>query len=327
MARSFKRLGLKEREELAILKAQGKSLRGIAKILGFSHSSLSRELRRLDKAFGRKMRYSPCASNDIARITRKKAGRKKSFKNPLLKSYVEERIKRGWSPELISGRLNRELPDLTVSHETIYQHVYGSGFELLGYLPRRHAFRKPKAKYRKAKASNIPNRLAIDHRPEKANQRIEFGHWESDSVVSGQSRAVLNVLVERMSRYVQISKLPDATSLSTSNAIISRLSTLQKPLRLSITYDNGFENTRHETVNQKLDMKSYFCQPYHSWEKGSVENINGLIRRYIPKKMDIALVTTDQILEIENNLNNRPKKCLDYRTPNEVFNSFLALVQ
>jgi IS30 family transposase len=323
MGKGFKRMTLKDREDLAILKAEGRSLRGIAGILGFSHSSLSRELQRLQRTFGRGVHYSPCSSDYVAKLTRRKSGRKKSLEDPVLKAYVEERIKRGWSPEIISGRLGLELPARKVSYETIYQHVYDSGFELLGCLPRRHQFRKSKAQYRKARASAIPNRLSLLYRPELINQRRQFGHWESDLVVSGKSKVSLNVLVERLSRYVLVKKIADGTSMRSSRAIITCLSGYREQVRRSITYDNGTENVRHEKVNAALKARSYFCEPYHSWEKGTVENVNGLIRRYIPKKMDLALVTPAQIKAIQRQLNDRPKKCLGYKTPSEVFNSYL----
>lgn len=323
--RRFKRMGLEEREELAILKAAGKSIREIARILGRSHSTLSREIK-YHGSFGHKMHYSPCGANDIARMKRRKAGRKRVLDNPEIKIYVEDKIKLGWAPEIVSGRLPIDKSGYSVSHETIYQYVYGQSWDLVGYLPRRHRWRRPKNRLRKAQGSLIPNRLSIDNRPQYINQRKQFGHWESDLLVSHQSHHALNVMVERKSRYLQIIPIPDKSSLSTSQAILSRLFPLDQSARRSITYDNGLENARHEEINQILKTRSYFCNAYHSWEKGSVENANGLIRRYIPKKTDLSLISTDQIRYIEEQLNNRPKKCLEYKTPKEVFNSFLNLV-
>ncbi len=323
--RSFKRMGLSEREELAILQAKGKSIREISRIMGRSHSTLSRELR-YHSTFHGKMHYSPCGANNIARMKRRKAGRKKVLDNPDIRAYVEEKIKIGWAPEIVSGRLRIDKPGCLVSHETIYQYVYDQSWDLVGYLPRRHRWRKPKSNLRKTQGSRIPNRLSIDVRPDVINQREEFGHWESDLLVSHQSKNALNVMVERKSRYVQVIPIPDKSSVSASQAILSRLSILNPVARRSITYDNGLENAKHEEINRVLNTQSYFCNPYHSWEKGSVENVNGLIRRYIPKKTDLSLIPDEQISYIETQINDRPKKCLAYKTPKEVFNSYLELV-
>ena len=323
--RKFKRLVLLEREELAILQAKGKSIREIARIMGRSHSSISRELK-FHGVMGKNIHYSPCVANDIARMKRRKAGRKKVLDNSEIRDYVEEKVKLGWAPEIVSGRLPIDKPGYVASHETIYQYVYGQSWDLVGYLPRRHRWRQPKNKLRKTQGSRIPNRLSIDLRPEVINQREEFGHWESDLLVSHQSKNALNVMVERKSRYVQVIPIPDKTAESASQAILSRLTLLSPLARRSITYDNGLENAKHEEINSLLNTQSYFCNPYHSWEKGSVENVNGLIRRYLPKKTDLSLIPDEQIMYIEDQINNRPKKCLSYKTPKEIFNSYLDLV-
>ncbi len=325
MRKGDKKLSLEEREQLAILRAQGTSLREIGRILGRSHSSLSRELRRYDHGT-RIVHYTPCIWHDLARAKQLNAGRPKSLQSEEARRYIEEKLSLGWSPELISGRMAQDMPGHAVSHETIYQYIYREAHDLVGYLPRRHVFRRKKRAYRKPQQSHIPNRLSIDTRPEEINQRRHFGHWESDLVVSGKSTAALAVMVERKSRYAKIVRIPDKTSSTVSKAIVTCLKEFDERVRLSITYDNGMENVLHEEVNRQLGTQSYFCNPYHSWEKGSVENINGLIRRFIHKKMDLASVSDEQIQRIESRLNNRPKKCLDYRTPKEVLNSFLPLV-
>lgn len=320
------RLELAEREHLAVLKAQGKSLREIGKILGRSHTTLSRELRRHNIA-GTSAHYSPCASHSIALIKKRWAGRKKGLRHPVAQAYVEAKLKLGWSPELISGRMERDLSGHRVSHETIYLYIYDEQPEMAGYLARRHPYRRKKRKFRKARKSNIPNRLSIEQRPVAIDERLQFGHWESDLIVSGKSGGALNVMVERKSRFVRIARVDDRTSASVSSAIVQCLMRYDENVRRSITYDNGLENARHEEVNRWLGTTSYFCNPYHSWEKGSVENMNGLIRRFIPKKMDLAHVTDDDIERIEYLLNTRPKKCLGYQTPQEVLNSYLQVVQ
>ena len=322
MQNKYKRLSLFEREVLAIGLAKGKSLRSIAMEMNRSHTTLSRELKTHHHSKPRDT-YSPCISNDIARVFKRRAGRKKSMHIEFIRQYVEEKIREGWSPEQISGRLSIDHPSLTVSHETIYRYIYDEADYLVGYLARRHKFRRKKKPYRREKKSKIPNRICIDRRSEVINKRSEFGHWESDSIVSSKSDVALNVLIERVSRKVKITRLIDRKSATTAEAILERLRHLPFDIRKSITYDNGSENCRHEKISALLGIIAYFCNPYHSWEKGGVENINGLIRRYVPKKMDLSKLTEKDIKYVENQLNNRPKKCLGYRTPNEVFNTFL----
>ena len=313
-------LSFEERVKIEVFIAEGLSDNAIGKNLARAPSTISREIKR-NKSGPRRNQYSANIANDLARIKRVIAAAKNPRKKPEVWDYVIEKLKGGWPPETISGRIGIDQPGLYVSHEAIYQYIYSKDFELAGYLPRRRLFRR-KRNGRKAKRSPIPNRLSIDNRPDHINSREEIGHWESDSVVCRASKVSLNVMVERKSRLVKISRINDLTASETKAAIVTRLAVLPQHLRQSITYDNGFENRRHEEINQILKTTSYFCVPYHSWEKGSVENMNGLIRRYIPKKMDISTVTEEQIKYVENQLNNRPKKCLGYLTPNEVFNNY-----
>ncbi len=208
---------------------------------------------------------------------------------------------------------------MRVSHEAIYQYIYAEAEELVGYLPRRHNKRHAKGHSRKHRKSHIPNRTSISERSDNINERKEFGHWEADSIVSRASKSALNVLVERKTRYTRITKLKAKTSKQTRKAINRRLCRSHQGARLSITYDNGSENVEHEVVNAKLGTKSYFCAPYRSWEKGTVENTCGLVRRYIPKRTDIAKIPDSEIKKMERQLNNRPRKCLGFQTPTEVF--------
>jgi len=165
----------------------------------------------------------------------------------------------------------------------------------------------------------IPQRIFIDERPEKINTREEFGHWEADCAVSRQSSSCLHILLERKTRLLKITKLARLSAARVRQAVIWRLACQPRFARLTITYDNGHENTDHLEVNQALEMGSYFCHPYHSWEKGSVENGIGLIRRFLPKKTDFERTPLSEIRRIEKLLNNRPRKCLNYKTPREVF--------
>ena len=207
-------------------------------------------------------------------------------------------------------------------HESIYQFIYLEAPELIEYLPRKHKKRRkkyPKRKYQ----SKIEEKTSILDRPEVINNRDEAGHWESDSIVSPKQQPGCNVLVERVTRITKITKLSSKTALTTANAIVRQLKEFHDEFVCSITYDNGSENARHGNINDALNCKSYFCQPYHSWEKGAVEQINCLIRRFLPKKTDLTKMTESQIKEIEFALNSRPRKCLGFKTPLEAYHQLM----
>lgn len=315
----YQQLNLEDRERIAILKATGKSSREIAKELGRSHSTVLREMQR-NGARSNKADYLPHQADERAKVRKIAAAKRDRLKNVTILSYVEAKLKLGWSPEQIAGRLTLDHPDLRISHEAIYQYIYTCKPSLIGYLPRRHKKRRSAGFYRKPRGFNIPNKISITERPEWINDRSEFGHWEADSAVCYGHHAALNVLTERKSRFVQITKISRKTAEHTADAIQLRLSQYSPGVRRTITYDNGSENSQHKRTNDELGTQSYFCLPYHSWEKGTVENTIGLIRRFIPKGWDIDSIQYRFIKRIEFLLNNRPRKCLEFRTPLEVFN-------
>ena len=211
-----------------------------------------------------------------------------------------------------------KYPKLSISHEAIYQFIYEERPNLTIYLARKHKNRRRKRILRKTQRTLIPNRIPVSERPFVIDARERFGDWESDTIVSGASTAALNVLIERTTRFVKIAKLNRKTAEETSTAIQKILQRYPDKARLSITYDNGTENVWHEKINEKLNTASYFCEPYHSWEKGTVENTIKRIRRYIPKGSSIKKLSNTQIQWVENRINNRPMKVLNYLTPNEV---------
>lgn len=316
MRKKYNQLGIEERERIMVLNSLELSHGRIALAIGRSKSTVTRELNR-NRVPGSGL-YSAWDATDRSQVRKRKAGQRERLKNSLVRFYVSEKLEIGWTPETISGWL-RLKGSVTVSHEAIYQWIYADAPKLIGYLPRRHRRRYCKGHSRKHPRSHIPNRIAISERPEEVDDRLVFGHWEADSIVSRASKVALNVVLERTSRRLCLTKLPQKSAGHTSRAMVSRLGSFPSKACLSITYDNGSENVEHEAVNKALGTDSYFCAPYHSWEKGAVENINGLIRRYIPKGTDIAKITEEQIRWIEGQLNNRPRKCLGYRTPAEVF--------
>jgi len=315
MGEGYTHLTEEERDRISIRRAGGLSLSMIAKETKRHKSTISRELNRNAPSIHKGYYLSHKAQG---RADKRWADTHKRYrlKNEEIREYVENKLLEGWSPEIIAGRISMDKPGNSVSHEAIYQYIYEEKRELVGCLVRRHRKRMRKGYSRKHQGSYIPNRVSISERPDIANKRERIGDWESDSMSSRQSRAVVNVLTDRRSRVTFLKLLPKKTAEETRLAI---LETLRKYPAYTITYDNGSENTEHEKINKELDISSYFCIPYHSWEKGTVENTIGLVRRWLPKKTDLALVSNDKIIALENWLNNRPRKCLNYQTPLEVW--------
>lgn len=319
MGTKYKQLDLAEREKMAILKAEGKSYREIAKIMGRNHSTILREFKRHVRDTRYKLNcYLPIVADVEACWKKIAVMPKRNLKCPEIQNYVEEKIKQGWSPEQVSGRLSIDFPNLSISHTAIYKYIYRKAKHLLRYLPREHRYPLPK-KHGHGKKIKILNRVPITERLEEVQARSAFGHWESDALISRASKMALHVLVERKSRYLHVTRIQRNNAHHTVNAICRRLLKYGALVRQSIAYDNGSENVGHEIINKQLGTQSFFCEPYHSWEKGTVENTNGLIRRFIPKKTDMAMLSLNRIKRIEKTLNNRPRKCLGYLTPKEMF--------
>jgi IS30 family transposase len=302
-------------ERLAICQGiqQGRSLADIARSLGRSKSTLSRELRRNGTGLG----YLPDLAQRRYRRRRQACRPRPKLGLRQLRRYVMLCLERGWSPEQIAGRLRREKQGAFVSYETIYRFIYQSPLgrqeKLWEYL-RRGKRHRTHPHGRQAQKTLIPNRVFIDQRPPEALERTEPGHWETDSLLYPRGQA-LNVLVDRMSRYTLVTKLEDKTSQATARALCQRLASW--PAR-TITADNGPEHAHHALVSQRLGASFFFCHPYHSWEKGTVEQTNSLLRRYLPRRTDLRRLSQEELDQIAEELNARPRKCLKYQTPKEV---------
>ncbi len=291
------------------------SLREIGRRLNRSHTTISRELRR--NLWCGKHYYIRGAQEIYERRLKRRAQRYR-LKTESIRKYVIGKLHIGWTPELISGRLKEFNPNNYVCHESIYQYIYIEAPQLVDFLARKHKKRRTKYPYRKG-GEKLTNRTPIEQRPIDVEMRNIVGHWESDSIVGVDRSAGLNVIVERSTRLANISLIKNKTAIETKSTLVRRLVKHPGELVKTITYDNGTENAMHQEVNQRLDSLSYFCVPYHSWEKGSVEQVNGLIRRIFPKGTDFNYVTHAEINRVEKLLNNRPRKCLNYQTPYEVF--------
>jgi len=300
----------------------------IARVLDRDKGTISRELRR--NASPEYSCYTPCRAqkrSDQRKLTAR-------HDRPLLKSkkiqqYVRRKLKVGWSPEIIAGRLEKEMSGQSISPEAIYQFIYHRDTpdreQLISQLCRAHRKRRIKSKGRKVRKTKIPNRIPIDARPKAVEHRKQFGHWEADTMVSRSSKSALHSITERKTRLLRLSKLERKTAAATNKAIIRALKKLPPEARRTLTLDNGNENAAHEELTAALGTKCYFAQPYAAWQRGSNEQINGLVRRYLPKGTDFSKIDKEQIKKIERLINNRPRKCLGFKTPLEAARSIVAL--
>lgn len=324
---TYSHMSLGERDRLTILRAQGVSINEIARRLRRNKSTISREIRR--NAGPEYQSYGAGSAHCRARQRRSHASRRERLKSPRLREYVHRKLRLGWTPEQIAGCVSKDLSGLSISHEAIYQYVYHPMIReqenLVAYLPRAHWKRQAKGHRHTHRDPHIPQRVSVKDRPLHIEDRRQLGHWENDLIISRRSDAALNILVERKSRLTKITKIAHHRPHDTRCAITRALSRYPPRARRSITYDNGHENLHHLKINAVLGTKSYFCEPYHSWEKGTVENTVGLVRRVFPKKTDFARVSKKQIKLLEQRLNNRPRKTLSFKTPKEIFTKAVAL--
>jgi IS30 family transposase len=297
----------------------GIPLAEIARLLGRSRSTLWRELRRNRSPWSGV--YLDLAAQQRTRDRIGQAHRRNRLKSERVRDYVSEKLEQGWSPELIAGRIGLDLAGCSVSHEAIYQYIYGLP------EPQRTAYvrclrqgrprRRRRGAAKSGRKSRIPNRIGIEQRPESVTLRRQAGHWEGDSMVSSHNTTVLYSLVERKTRLVRLVRIRGRDGRRTAKAIISRLEPFPPAARRSLTLDNGFEHSCHETVTRALGTHCYFCDPYSAWQRGTSENRNGLIRCHFPKGTNFAKLTQAEIERVELAINTRPMKCLGYKTPLE----------
>lgn len=326
--RQYGHLRLEEREKLFAWKEVGLPLREIARRLLRHPATISREISR-NTWYGRP--YLPCrAQRRYERVT-KEQRRQAPLKNPEIFLYVREKLREYWTPEIISGRIGLDIREATIDPETIYRYIYCPTTrkdKLWEYLPNRRKKRMKKLGRRVQKRGKVPNAVSIDLRPRSILRRKQPGHWETDNMAGIKtSRPALSVTVERVTRIVVISKVPNQTSEAKTKALALRLSHLPLNLRQSLTQDNGKENYGHEETQAILGIGMYFCHAYHSWEKGSVENRIGRIRRFLPKGTDLTPVSKETIRQIEDQLNHLPMKCLGFRTPYEKMQQLMTKVR
>lgn len=328
MKKEYHHLTLEEREKLFGHKKQGVSLRTIAKRLKRNVSTISRELKR-NAPYGQA--YIPCIAEERSVKRSVKQRSQASWKGPEIYLYVRETLRREeWSPEIIAGRLPLEHPDLSICHETIYRAIYdreNRKDKLWQYLTVKRKKRMKKGGRHVNRDSRIPEAISIDNRPKIVERRKQIGHWETDNVIGKiTDKTALSVTVERKIKVTLLSKLTAKTANEKTKKLFIKMSRFPDKIRRTITADNGPENANHKEIANSLDMAVYFCHAYHSWEKGTVENMNGRIRKFIPKGISMDSIDEKTIQAIERKLNNTPRKCLEFMTPYEKLQKYLQCV-
>ena len=313
-----KKISAQERDQIAVLLASGLSLRKIAKELSRSVSSVSDEVKR-NSTGGE---YKSIAANSLSLQRNRQSRKINPLKDPKIFSYVFDKLREGWSPEQIAGRLKRLNKGKTIiCHETIYWYIYspeGKKRKLHEYLIRHH-YKRRTWHGRYVYHRGIPNRVSIRLRPEEINNKKIFGRWEADTVEGKAHQKGIQTLLERKTRFYQAKLLPNIDSEFGVKAQRDILKPFPKKARKSVTFDNGKENYNHLKLQRWLNIKTYFCDPNCAWQKGSNEYHNGILRRYIPKKADLTELTQTELNAIVEEINNQPKKCLEYQTAREAF--------
>ena len=295
--------------------------RKIARYLHREHSVVAREAQRNKCPDGK---YRALFAQVRAESRTHKTNIRLLNKNPYLSRHVIRSIRDDQlSPEQIAGRLKTqppsELKGITVSHESIYQWIYSEQKWLCKYLRRKKKPKRQKWHSRKTRTKNsIPERISIHERPEMIDEKTRIGDWESDSVKFTKQKTALSVQYERKSMLVRITKVANLGKDETYQAITENIQSMPQYVWQSITFDNGGEAARHVELRKDYNIGTYFCDPYKSWQKGGVENINGLIRQYLPRKTNLDTITDEDVRAIQEKLNNRPRKTLKFMTPNEV---------
>lgn len=323
------RITFYEREKIELYLKIGKSYRWIGCKLCRNHTDITREVNRNSSPH---FPYRAQTAQKIHEARQKKKNQKKleKFKYRELKEYVVSRLREDCSPDQIAGRLKNEMPielkRASISHESIYQYIYkGEGrFEYLYPHLRTKRYKRQRRFDRKKRSKiTIPERIPIDFRPEEAAKKERVGDWETDSLIFSKQKEIVSVQYERKLLLCRIHKLPNKTAKETENAIADSIESLPREMWLTITRDNGTENAEHLKTLKNFEVQSYYCDPYCSWQKGGTENLNKLIRQYLPRKTDLSKISEDEIYAIQERLNNRPRKSLNYLTPNEAAAKFI----
>jgi transposase, IS30 family len=329
-------LTAEERATLMVMRADGCSQRAVARCLGRSASTISREL----------ARNASCCKPDTTAVIPYDASlagkralvlRQEPRRNPKLAAdtalfaVMLDYLREGWSPEQIAGRLKRAWPDdqsKTVSHETIYTALYamprgGLRKDLIACLRHGRAKRRPRSRGQDRRGQ-IPDMLSLHVRPPEVEDRLVPGHWEGDLIKGARNQSAVGTLVERTSRLVLLARMEGATAEAALAGFTCILNRVHMPMRKTLTYDQGKEMSRHKDLTAVTGVAVYFADPHSPWQRGSNENTNGLLRHYLPKGTDLSGLTQEELDAIAWKLNTRPRKLHGFRSPIEVYDEHIA---
>lgn len=326
MEKLRRRLTLNERIIIQTLLGENRSKSYIAIQLKRNRSTITREVNNWVKKPSDK--YDATIADFFAKeeyLNKRNKDKISTYKR--LKAFIYRGLLSGFSPEQIAGRIKVLYPNdtiMSISHEAIYQHIYKHrqsylGKKLIKLLPYHHHKRREKRKFGKNRV-RIKDQVNISQRPKHVELRIEVGHWEGDLMIGTGQKSAIGTIVERKTRYTFIVKIENRKSKTVTQQFAKLLNTLPKNIRKTMTYDNGIEMANHKWLSNNTGMDIYFANPYSSWERGTNENTNGLIRRFFPKGTDFNKITIEQLKQAQFALNNRPRKILGYKTPKEIMN-------
>jgi IS30 family transposase len=323
MGRRYQQFSLEERCEIASRRACGESIRQIAAALDRGPSSVSRELKRNASS---SVAYKPAYAGQQANARRWRGSR--LLRDPDLQAQVLDRLGRGWSPQQVAGRLAREHGQTVISHESIYRFIAAQiartkNYAWRHYLPRAKSKRGWRGRKGGSSALHIKDRTPIHQRPAAAADRLDPGHWEADLMLfAAYGQAVLTVH-ERSSRLLVIVRQPDKAAAHVAASLEAMLVALPSNLRQTITFDNGTEFALHHVLRDNVGIQTFFCDTHSPWQKGGIENAIGRLRRFLPRKTNLATLAPEEIRDLAGHYNHTPRKCLDFQTPAEVFSALL----
>ena len=333
MDKTYHHLQPEERATIMLMRDEGHSLRRIARRLGRSPSSISREIRRHGglRHDSPEPRYDAVmAGRNAIRLRFKSRRSRRLSTDGILFGLVCDLLRLRWSPQQIAGILKRTWPNnmqQTVSHETIYNAIYAQPKgelrrELIACLRQGNSTRKPRSQG-KDRRGQITDMVSIHVRPPEVNDRLLPGHWEGDFIKGKNNASAVGVLVERVSRLVLLVKMDGATAASALKGFSEKLNSIAAPMRQSLTYDQGKEMAKHRQLTEHTGVQVYFCDPHSPWQRGSCENTNGLLRQYLPKGTDLSVYSQAMLDAIADEFNMRPRAIHNFASPLAVFKAIL----
>lgn len=327
MGQCYGQLSLEERVEIYRLHAGGRSQKEIASALDRAPSTISRELRRNSRPTkvwpgG----YEPVRAQQLAERRRQWDGRFKLARQTDLRNSVGKSLAMGHSPEQIAGRLARQHGRVIISHESIYRFIYHRAAQKDSWYRLLPRHKRARGRQRRSSSSFIKQRRSITERPAEAEDRQTPGHWEADFMLFARCGQGLLVLHERQTRFSMVRHPVDRKAVRTARTIVRQLDELPQAMRKTISFDNGNEFAEHHRLHEALGVQTYFCDPHSPWQKGGVENSIGRLRRSLPRKTDLNLITPAALQRHVQRLNDTPRKCLDFQTPAEAFSKLKSTV-